>query len=93
MNHKRITKLQKEINFYHMQELINNGQCWIMEGEIGREAMHLLTIGACMLPKKAFFDYYGNRIPSRDELKEGTKGTYKNSVKFWAENQYSILNY
>ena len=93
MNYNRIIKLQKEANFYDMQKLINWGQCWKMEGSIGREAMHLITIGACMLPKESFVDYYGNKILSRDELKKGTKGTYQNSVKFWNENEYSILNY
>jgi len=28
-------------------------------------------------------DYYGNRIPSRKELKRGTKGTFQNCVNFW----------
>jgi hypothetical protein len=40
-----------------------------------------------MLPKQVHFDYYGNRIPSRDELKKGSKGTYQNAVKFWSEEK------
>lgn len=51
---------------------------------MGREAMRLLEAGICMLPKKSFTDYYGNRIPSRDELKGCTKGTYANSVRYWS---------
>jgi len=50
---------------------------------MGREASHLLEIGACMLPKRSYRDYYGNRIPSRDDLKKGSKGTYHNSLKFY----------
>lgn len=67
-----------------MQKMINNGSVWKMEGSVGRYAMELLESGACWLPKKAHYDYYGNRIPSRDELTKGTKGTYQNSVKFYS---------
>jgi len=83
MNHSTIKKLQKEYGFDGMQNLINSGTAWKLEGSVGREAMSLLDSGACMLPLKGTFDYYGNRIPSRSELKTGTKGTYKNSLNFW----------
>ena len=53
---------------------------------MGRKAMELLESGACMLPKKSFTDYYGNRIPSRDDLKQGSKGTYLNAIRFWTNN-------
>ena len=82
---KTIERLQKEYQFDSMQKLINSGLCWHMEGSVGREAGSLLECGACMLPKRSVRDYYGNIIPSRDELKEGTKGTYHNSVDFWAK--------
>jgi hypothetical protein len=68
-----------------MQSMIESGMVWSMEGSMGRYAMELLQCGACMLPKKSYRDYYGNKIPSRDELKDGTKGTYGNSVKFYTE--------
>lgn len=83
MNHKQITKLQKEYGFTEIQNHINTGLAWKLEGSVGREAMALLDSGACMLPKESFLDYYGNRVPSRDVLKAGTKGTYKNSQVFW----------
>lgn len=67
-----------------MQNLIDNGHAWVMEGSVGREAMHLLEIGACMLPKKSHTDYYGNVVPSREWLQKGSKGTYQNSVKFYS---------
>jgi hypothetical protein len=85
MNHLSIKKLQKEWNFAELQELINSGQAWKMEGSVGRQAMQALEVGACMLPKKAKYDYYGNRVPSRDELKPGTKGTYLNAKNYWSK--------
>jgi hypothetical protein len=83
MNYNTIKKLQRENGFSEMQSLIDSGTVWGMEGSMGRHAMYLLEIGACMLPKKAHRDYYGNYIPSRDKLKSGTKGTYENSRRFY----------
>ena len=83
MNFKKITALQKQYGFTEMQNLINTGMAWKLEGSFGRTAMALLESGTCMLPKSAYRDYYGNRVPSRDDLKKGTKGTYNNSVEFW----------
>lgn len=83
MNIKSIQKLQAQYGFAETQIQIDNGSIWKFEGSVGRNAMALLESGACMLPLKGTFDYYGNRIPSRSELKVGTKGTYQNSLKFW----------
>lgn len=83
MNFQSITTLQKTYGYDEMQKMINDGSAWKMEGAFGRRAMELIECGACMLPKVFKTDYYGNRIPSRDVLKAGTKGTYQNSKKFW----------
>lgn len=91
MNYLAIKKLQKEHGYLEMQKLINSGEVWKMEGSMGRYAMELLTCGACMLPLHSHRDYYGNRIPSRTELAQGSKGTYGNSVRFYSninENEY-----
>lgn len=88
MNYQTIRSCQKEQGYAEMQFLIDTGMAWKMEGNIGREAMRLLECGACMLSKKAFRDFYGNYIPSRDELKQGTKGTYQNSVRYYEMNQW-----
>jgi len=84
LNYSRITKLQKDSGFSEMQNLINSGTVWKMEGSMGREAMEYLRLGACMLPKKTFKDYYGNTIPSREHLRNGTLGTFQNSVNYYA---------
>jgi hypothetical protein len=92
MNHNTIKKLQKVNGFYEMQQMINNGMAWKMEGSVGRQAMYLLEVGACMLPKKTHRDFYGNMIPSRDDLKAGTKGTYKNTVSFYQNENFFITD-
>ena len=83
MNYQQIIKLQKTYGYDIEQDKINSGLCWKMEGSVGRNAMRLLESGACMLPKYANLGYYGNRVPSRDDLQAGTKGTFKNSQRFW----------
>jgi hypothetical protein len=57
------------------QELINNGMAWRLEGSVGRTAMRLIEQGVCALGLKSYRDYYGNKVPSRDEVKAGTKGS------------------
>lgn len=83
MNLSTIKSLQKEYELDEMQNLINSGAVWHMEGSMGRFAMQLLETGQCMLPTKSYRDAYGNRVPSRLDLKKGTKGTYHNSVIYW----------
>jgi len=83
MNYSRIVSLQKAYNVTSTQDQINSGLCWKMEGSVGRFAMEMIEAGVCMLPKERKIDYYGNTVPSRDDLKPGTKGTYKNAVDFW----------
>lgn len=57
-----------------IQELINTGMAWKLEGAVGRAAMRLLEAGLCELGEKRFTDYYGNVVPSRFDVKPGTKG-------------------
>jgi len=87
MNIKTIYKLQREYGLADMQEAINTGMAWKMEGSVGRRAMELLRTGACLLPKKAVVDVYGNKVPSRDELVSGTLGTFENAVNFWSDDE------
>ena len=57
-----------------IQRMINDGSVWHMEGSLGREAMDYLKAGYCELGEKSFRDYWGNKIPSRYEVKAGTTG-------------------
>jgi hypothetical protein len=79
----QITKMQKAYGFTETQNQINSGLCWKLEGSVGRNAMALLESGACMLPLVPRMDYYGSKVPPRNVLKPGTKGTFKNSQTFW----------
>lgn len=56
------------------QRMINAGQ-WAFEGSVGRAMMAAIEAGACMLGPSRARDYWGNVIPSRDDVKPGTKGS------------------
>ncbi len=58
-----------------MQELINSGMAWRLEGSVGREAMSLIENGECMLGEEGHRDFWGNYVPSRHEVQPGTKGS------------------
>ena len=69
------------------QGLINTGQAWRLGGAVGREAMELINEGMCVLGRKSQKDFYGNVVPSRYDVKDGTKG----SEKYAKSNGYDII--
>jgi len=83
MTKRQIAKLQKDNDMDVLQDMINTGMVWHMEGSIGRAAMDALQMGACYLPEVSYRDHYGNKIPSRTELKDGTTGTLGLAKKYW----------
>ena len=85
MNIRTIKKLQKQHGLDQLQDWINSGTAWLLEGSIGRQASQCLEQGSCMLPKSQHSDYWGSTVPSRDNLKPGSKGTYQNCVRFWTK--------
>ena len=58
-----------------MQELINSGMAWRLEGSVGRAAMAMIESGHCMLGETSHTDFWGNYVPSRTDVKAGTKGS------------------
>lgn len=84
----------EEQYFAAIQRAINDGTAWKFQGSYGRAMMNAIECGRCMLGVRAAFDYYGNRIPGRSEVKEGTKGSLEyvraNSGDYWADLMQSI---
>jgi hypothetical protein len=60
---------------FNCQTLINSGLAWKLEGHVGRTCMAAIENGDSMLGLKGYRDYYGNYVPSRFEVQEGTKGS------------------
>jgi hypothetical protein len=65
----------EEEYFLAIQRTINSGM-WGLQGSYGRTMMEAIESGRCMLGKSRARDYYGNTIPGRDDVQEGTKGSY-----------------
>ena len=59
-----------------LQRTINSGM-WSLQGSYGRQMMDAIKSGYCMLGMSDARDYWGNHIPSRDQVKPGTKGSYE----------------
>jgi hypothetical protein len=64
-----------EHEYYASIQRAINGGVWSMQGSYGRTMMQAISDGWCLLGTQSFNDYYGNRIPSRTEVKAGTKGS------------------
>lgn len=62
--------------FVSIQKAINSGM-WGLQGSYGRTMMEAIRNGQCLLGKSRARDYYGNVIPSRDDVQFGTKGSYE----------------
>ena len=73
------------------QLLINSGMAWGLEGHVGRTCMSAIEDGACMLGTHAHKDYWGNKVPSRFEVKEGTKGSRLYVVEHMGEEHAAML--
>lgn len=57
-----------------IQRQINRGT-WGLQGSHGRTMMRAMENGYCMLGRNRAHDYYGNGIPARTDVEEGTKGS------------------
>ena len=65
-----------EVEYYSaIQKAINTGM-WGLQGSYGRTMMEAISAGYCLLGRNDARDYYGNHIPSRDQVQAGTKGSY-----------------
>ena len=74
-----------------LQNLINSGMAWRLEGRVGREAMRALEAGDCMLGTERQRDYYGNMVPSRYDVAPGSKGSRQLVVSENGESHASEL--
>jgi len=68
--------------YYKSIQRAINGGMWSLQGSYGRTMMDAIEGGHCVLGREGVRDYWGNYIPSRFEVKSGTKG----SVEFVADH-------
>jgi hypothetical protein len=62
--------------YYLAIQRVINGGMWGLQGSYGRTMMDAISAGLCLLGHNDARDYYGNHIPSRDQVQAGTKGSY-----------------
>lgn len=78
-----------DVEYYQSIQRAINAKSWSFQGSYGRAMMEAITYGYCLLGKSGATDYYGNRIPSRDEVRAGSKGSYDYVVSLrgqeWAD--------
>jgi len=75
-----------------LQAAINGGTAWRLQGAYGRELMAAINNGYCMLGEAASTDYYGNYIPSRDDVKPGTKGSWEFVARLQGETWANTID-
>lgn len=64
----------EEAYYMAIQRAINAGT-WSLQGSFGRTMMEAIEEGRCMLGERGAKDYWGNYIPARSQVQEGTKGS------------------
>lgn len=80
----------EEEYFAAMQRHVNSGM-WMLQGSHGRTMMQAIENGDVLLGHKAARDYWGSRIPSRDEVQAGTKGSYDFVVEARGEDWANLM--
>lgn len=58
-----------------IQDLIDSGNAWRLEGHIGRQCVAAIENGAAILGPRPVRDYYGNLVPAWWMVEAGTKGS------------------
>jgi len=58
-----------------MQDAIDSGLAWQLEGSFGRAAASAISQGDAMLGHEGRTDAYGNYVPSRYEVEPGSAGS------------------
>jgi hypothetical protein len=83
---------ESEADYYKsLQSAINSGSAWSFQGSYGRSMMEAIEAGQCCLGRSGARDYYGNYIPSRDEVKSGTKGSLAYVRKHAGDNHARMI--
>ncbi len=74
-----------------LQNLIDNGEGWQTESDLGRAIMAALEDGTCVLGPVAHRDYHGNIVPARGDVEPGAKGSLAYANRLRAERGDPLL--
>jgi hypothetical protein len=74
-----------------LQNLIDNGEGWQSESDLGRAIVTALEDGTCVLGPVARRDYHGNVVPARRDVAAGAKGSLEYANRLRAERGDPLL--
>ena len=74
-----------------LQNLIDNGEGWQSESELGHAIVTALDDGTCVLGPVPHRDYHGNVVPARKDVEPGTKGSLEYANRLRAERGDPLL--
>ena len=74
-----------------LQHLIDNGEGWQSESDLGRAVVKALEDGTCVLGPVAQRDYHGRVVPARGEVADGEKGSFAYANKLRAARGAKLL--
>jgi len=74
-----------------LQNLVDNGEGWQSESELGRSIVIALEDGTCVLGPVAHRDYHGNVVPARADVDPGAKGSLEYANKLRAARGAKLL--
>lgn len=81
-----------EYDYYESIQKTINGGMWGLQGSFGRTMMDAINAGRCVLGRNRAKDYYGNVIPSRDDVEEGTKGSVQYVVDRFGQDYADFIS-
>ncbi len=74
-----------------LQHLIDNGEGWMSESELGHAIVIALEDGTCVLGPVAHRDYNGHVVPARSHVEPGAKGSLDYANRLRAERGDPLL--
>jgi hypothetical protein len=74
-----------------LQNLIDNGEGWQSESELGQAVVKALEDGTCVLGPVAHRDYHGGVVPARSEVAPGAKGSLEYANRLRVERGAPLL--
>lgn len=70
-----------------LQQLVDSGQAWLLEGSVGRACADAIEDGVVTLGAVGHRDYWGSYVPSRTEVEPGTKGSIEYAHRVGGDEQ------
>ena len=74
-----------------LQNLIDNGEGWQSESELGQAIVKALEEGTCVLGPVSHRDYHGGVVPARGDVAAGAKGSLEYANRLRAERGARLL--